>query len=133
MKTLRAFAVALPALLAPVAAQAQFMGGHFDEQGGAAIFHGVCQACHMPDAKGATGAGRYPALAGDSNLVVAAYPIAVVVNGNRNMPAFGRFMTDVQIADVINYVRTHFGNRYADAVTPAAVNAARPKPRPKAK
>jgi len=34
----------------------------------------------MPDAKGATGAGAYPALANDSRLNAAIYPITVVIN-----------------------------------------------------
>ena len=35
----------------------------FPFDGGEAIYKGVCQGCHMPDAKGAVGAGAYPALA----------------------------------------------------------------------
>jgi mono/diheme cytochrome c family protein len=35
-------------------------------------------------------------------------------------------MDDDQIAAVVNYVRTHFGNDYKDAVTPADVKAVRP-------
>ena len=34
-------------------------------------------------------------------------------------------MSDAQVADVINYVRTHFGNSYTDAVSAADVAAAR--------
>ena len=41
------------------------------------------------------------------------------------MPPVGQMMSDQQIADVINYVRTHFGNAYGDAVSPADVEAAR--------
>jgi mono/diheme cytochrome c family protein len=48
-----------------------------------------------------------------------------VVNGQKAMPAFGPMLSDQQIADVINYVRTHFGNNYKDAVKPADVKAAR--------
>jgi mono/diheme cytochrome c family protein len=35
-------------------------------------------------------------------------------------------MTDDQVAAVINYVRTHFGNTYQDAVTSDEVKSARP-------
>ena len=98
----------------------------FTEQSGEAIYKNVCQGCHMPDAKGAVGAGMYPALAKNPNLQVAGYPVAVVVNGQKAMPAFGGMMNDQQIANVINYVRTHFGNNYKDKVTPAEVKAARP-------
>ena len=79
----------------------------------------------MPDAKGAAGAGAYPALADNVRLVAGIYPITVVLNGQRAMPSFGEELSDEQIANVINYVRTHFGNRYKDAVSPAAVKAAR--------
>ena len=96
------------------------------QQGGEAIYSGICQDCHMPDARGATGAGSYPALAHNTNLETASYAIAVVVNGQKAMPAFGSAFTDQQVADVVNYVRTHFGNSYADLVTPGDVKAARP-------
>lgn len=97
----------------------------FPQQSGKAIYEGVCAGCHMPDAKGATGAGSYPALAGDPKLEVAGYPVAIVTNGFKGMPAFGRMMSDEQIANVINYVRTNFGNNYKDKVTVAEVKAAR--------
>ncbi len=41
------------------------------------------------------------------------------------MPAFGEVMSDDQVAAVVNYVRTHFGNFYQDAVTTEDVRAAR--------
>jgi mono/diheme cytochrome c family protein len=106
--------------------------GKYGQQTGEEIYKGLCQGCHMPDAKGATGAGTYPALANDPRLVAAVYPITVVLNGQRAMPSFGHNnppfaagLTDVQIANVLNYVRTHFGNEYKDVVTVEAVKAAR--------
>ncbi|MES2255478.1 MAG: cytochrome c [Pseudomonadota bacterium] len=95
-------------------------------QGGEAIYKGVCQGCHMPDAKGVIGAGAYPALAHNAKLEVAGYAIAIVVNGQKAMPALGPMMTDQQIADVVNYVRGNFNNRYKDKVSPADVKLARP-------
>jgi mono/diheme cytochrome c family protein len=100
--------------------------GGFTEQGGEAIFKNVCQGCHMPDAKGAVGAGMYPALAKNPKLEVAGYPISVIVNGQKAMPALGGMFSDQQVADVTNYIRTHFGNSYKDKVTPADVKATRP-------
>ena len=100
--------------------------GGFTEQGGEAIFKNVCQGCHMAQALGAVGAGMYPALAKNPKLEVAGYPVSVVVNGQKAMPAFGGMFSDQQVADVVNYVRTHFGNTYKDKVTPADVKAARP-------
>lgn len=112
-----------------VLAQGSGAGGFrrgFTEQGGAALYKNICQGCHMPNAQGAVGAGAYPALAKDPKLQVAGYPVSVVVNGQKAMPAFGPMLTDQQIADVVNYVRTHFGNNYKDKVTTADVKAARP-------
>ena len=34
-------------------------------------------------------------------------------------------MTDQQVAEMVNYVRTNFGNSYQDAVTPESVNVQR--------
>jgi mono/diheme cytochrome c family protein len=100
-------------------------GPSFPEQDGGALFAHVCQACHMADAKGATGAGTYPPLADDPKLESGAYPVSVVVQGLRGMPPVGRMMTDAQVAAVVNWVRTHFGNHYDDAVTAGDVAAVR--------
>jgi mono/diheme cytochrome c family protein len=97
----------------------------FTEQGGAAIYGSVCAGCHMVDGRGATGAGTYPALAGDAKLADAGFPIAMVLRGQRAMPRFGWGLTDEQVAAVVGFVRTGFGNRFVDAVTPADVAAQR--------
>ena len=80
----------------------------------------------MPDGKGAAGAGSYPSLADNRNLASAGYPVTIVVRGLRGMPAVGAMMNDDQVAAVVNYVRTHFGNAYQDAVTTDDVKAVRP-------
>jgi mono/diheme cytochrome c family protein len=100
-------------------------GFRFGETTGEALYANICQACHMPNGNGATGAGTYPALAGNQNLAAAGYSVIVVLHGLRGMPPIGYFMTDDQVAAVVNYVRTHFGNNYPDTVTAAEVNAAR--------
>jgi mono/diheme cytochrome c family protein len=100
-------------------------GWAFSEQGGAALYDNICAACHQPDAKGATGAGAYPALAANDNLASASYVTTVLLQGLRAMPPIGRMMSDAQVADAINYVRTHFGNHYDDSVSAADVKAAR--------
>ncbi len=97
----------------------------FTQQGGANIYKAVCQGCHMPDAKGAVGAGAYPALAGNPRLEEAGYPVGIVIHGQKAMPAFGVYFTDTQIADVVNYVRSSFGNHYPDKVKPGDVKAER--------
>src|SRR5690242_3244913 len=91
-------------------------GYRFVEMSGEELFVNVCQGCHMPGAVGASGAASYPSLAGNANLQAGGYPVYLVVHGQRAMPAFGDMMSDGQIAAVVNYVRTHFGNNYPDSV-----------------
>lgn len=88
---------------------------------GASIYQEVCQACHMANARGAVGAGRIASLAANRNLAYPEYPIAVVTGGKGAMPWFRGQLTDQQIADVVGYVRTHFGNRYKGRITAALV------------
>jgi mono/diheme cytochrome c family protein len=101
-------------------------GFRFAEASGEQLFVSVCQGCHMPDANGASGAGSYPALSGDKSLEASGYPVYVVVRGQRAMPPIGSMMSDDQVAAVVNYVRTHFGNQYPDAVTAEDVKRVRP-------
>ena len=95
---------------------------------GAEVYGTICQGCHMPNGQGAEGAGHYPKLAGNVNFVSWQFIALTVLNGRNGMPPFGLQGTDVrqlrtaqlsdaQIADVVNYVRTHFGNNYASKVT----------------
>jgi mono/diheme cytochrome c family protein len=79
----------------------------------------------MPDAMGAAGAGTYPALANNPRLNAKGYPLDVVRKGKNGMPSMADMLTDEQVADVVNYVRSHFGNNYADQVTPAEVTQLR--------
>ncbi len=88
---------------------------------GEALYQHVCQGCHMPGGVGAVGAARFPALANNKHLAASGYPVAMVLRGNGGMPWFNGTLNDAQIAAVVNYVRTHFGNDYKDAVTPAYV------------
>jgi mono/diheme cytochrome c family protein len=119
-----ALAVLAGAAVGGAYAQEIFRGG-YTQPTGKELYEGICQGCHMPDASGAVGAGAYPALAGNVRLAAAIYPVTVVVNGQRAMPPFGAGLSDEQVANVINYVRTHFGNHYDDIVTSADVQAAR--------
>jgi mono/diheme cytochrome c family protein len=100
-------------------------GWVFSEQGGADLFRNVCAACHQVDAKGAVGAGAYPPLAEDKNLASTDFVLSVLLGGLRDMPPVGEMMSDAQVADVVNYVRTNFGNAYPGVVTTADVAAAR--------
>jgi mono/diheme cytochrome c family protein len=105
-----------------------------DTNDGQKIFEEVCQGCHMSDAHGAVGAGYYPPLAKDPTLASRQYMALTLLMGRRNMPAFGAkhaigfggppaTLTEEQMAAVINYVRSHFGNHYTDQVTAAEIHA----------
>ena len=97
----------------------------FMQRDGEVIYRTVCQGCHMAAAQGAVGAGAYPALANDPKLAVAGYPVLVVINGSKGMPPFGTLLDDEQVAAVVNYIRSHFGNSYPDSVSRADVTSAR--------
>lgn len=99
----------------------------FTQKTGQEIYDQVCISCHMAQGKGAQGAGLYPALAKNPKLAAAGYPIYMVMVGNKGMPGLGGVLNDEQIAEVVNYIRTHFGNDYPDKTTAKDVAAQRPK------
>jgi mono/diheme cytochrome c family protein len=101
---------------------------------GRQIFERICAGCHMSGAEGAVGAGFYPKLAGDKKLVSWEFAAITVLNGRNGMPPFGLpadqaqqtravQLSDAQVADVVNYVRTHFDNKYKITVTGKQVSA----------
>jgi mono/diheme cytochrome c family protein len=106
---------------------------------GAQIYDHICSGCHMPGGAGASGAGSYPKLAANQKFVSWQFVALTVLNGRNGMPPFGlpadeaghvraTHLSDAQIADVVNYVRSHFGNAFESAVTAAQV-AALPHPK----
>jgi len=126
----------LEALLAAGSARADDAAftakGSLDDLNGEQIYTQICQGCHMPGGQGAVGAARYPKLAGDPALVSWEYAAITVLNGKDNMPAFGlppaqvefirsAHLSDAQVAEVVNYVRQHFGNHFKSNVTAAEV------------
>lgn len=127
MKHLLPIAALLVMAAAPIPAPVpgMFSGAGFGEQGGEAVYRGLCAGCHMQDGRGAQGAGAYPALADDPRLEAAAYPIFMVLHGQNAMPGFARSLTDQQVADVVGYIRSHFGNHFTDPPTPEDIKAAR--------
>jgi mono/diheme cytochrome c family protein len=104
---------------------------------GEQIYDHICQGCHMPAGQGAVGAGAYPKLAANKKFVSWEFVASTVLNGRNGMPPFGlpvnqessraTHLTDAQIADVVNYVRSHFDNTYKASVTAKQV-AALPHP-----
>jgi hypothetical protein len=68
-----------------------------DRVGGRAwSLRAACQVCHMP-----------------------------VLHGSKAMPAFNAALGDAQVAAVVSYVRTHFGNVHRDKVSADQVNGLR--------
>ncbi|GGB54449.1 cytochrome c6 [Oceanisphaera marina] len=98
--------------------------GSFEQKTGEDLFNSICQGCHMEGGKGVnTGAGFYPALANNPKLSAAGYPIFILLNGLGGMPSFKHYLSDEQIVEVVDYIRTHFGNNYPEKTTLEQVNA----------
>jgi mono/diheme cytochrome c family protein len=103
---------------------------------GRALYNQACASCHMPDGSGVP--GQQPALARSAKVAgPSAGLIRLLLRGAEPSPA-GRpaypnqmptfeSLTDAQIADVLTYVRTSFGNK-AGAVTAAQAAAERSRP-----
>lgn len=118
---------------------------------GRAIYTQNCATCHGPEGKGQP--GLYPPLASNRDLARdnGMFPVTVVLHGiagaidvggtryDSAMPAFGH-LSDAEIAAVVNYIRSAWGNvaqppagitadivaqRRAKAMTPADVHAYR--------
>ncbi len=90
------------------------------------LFMDNCSACHQATGKGIKGA--FPALAG-SPLVQgdAAIVVSTVLNGRAGMPAFKDDLSDADLAAILTYVRSSWGNK-AKPVTAADVAKVRKAP-----
>jgi cytochrome c5 len=62
-------------------------GYRFTEKSGEALYNATCAGCHMPDGKGAQGAGHYPALADNPAVEAVPYIIGNVLHGRKAMPS----------------------------------------------
>lgn len=93
---------------------------------GEQTYREICQACHMAHAEGGTGAAKVPALAANPHLADADFVLNRVLRGQGGMPAFADMLSAEQIAGVVGYVRTHFGNAYVKPVTMADVKRLAP-------
>ncbi|QXG37858.1 cytochrome c oxidase subunit II [Pseudomonas viridiflava] len=86
------------------------------------VYHTVCVACHQPEGQGLP--PMFPALKGSK---IATGPIAdhlnIVFNGKPGtaMAAFGKQLSEVDIAAVVTYERNAWGNNKGDMVTPREV------------
>jgi len=125
MRRLFIAAAALAAVAAPALADEPGPGGSKPPvaKTGEEVYRTYCQACHMPDAKGAVGAGAFPALARNPRLGTTAYASYIIANGKGGMPWFKDALSKEQAQALIGYLRTHFGNDYKEPVTAADVEA----------
>ena len=88
---------------------------------GKALYDAICAGCHMPDGKGAVGAGHYPPLA-NSAFVESKEGVAQwIIQGHKAMPPLGGVMDDEQIAAIVNYLRSNLGNSYDETISAAEV------------
>jgi mono/diheme cytochrome c family protein len=99
------------------------------EKSGSKLYADNCATCHQPNGQGV--AGSIPPLAGNP-AVVAAKPfdaLSVVLagiparDGLPAMPSFGGSLDDRSVADVVNYIRTNWGNAAAPNATPSLAKA----------
>ncbi len=84
----------------------------FEAQTGKEIYESVCISCHMAGGKGAVGSAQFPAFANNMRLMAGEYPAHIVLYGQKGMPGFGNYLNDNQIAEIVNYIRTNFGNEF---------------------
>jgi len=102
---------------------------------GKEAYTSFCMNCHMENGEGQPNV--YPPLAkGDVLMKQPKKTIGMILNGqtgemtvngkkyNVDMPA-QNYLTDEQIADVINYVSNSWGNKTKSLITPAMVKAER--------
>lgn len=102
---------------------------------GKEVYTLFCQSCHMEDGKGMPEVNP-PVAKADYLKKPAKILIGIILNGqsgevvvngkkyNAIMPA-QEYLTDVQIADVLNYIRNSWGNKISGTITPAMVKTLR--------
>jgi alcohol dehydrogenase (quinone), cytochrome c subunit len=102
---------------------------------GARVYINNCAACHRPDGRGYEGV--FPALAGNP-VVEAPDPTSletIVLRGSKTprtqgtpaqftMPGFAWRLNDAEVADVVSFIRSSWGN-HASVATPKAVAKSR--------
>lgn len=99
---------------------------------GKRVYETVCAACHQGSGLGV--AGQFPPLAGSdwvlaegpdriARLVLFGIQGPITVNGqnyNNAMPPWGPMLKDAEVAAVVNFIRSEWGNK-ASAITPETV------------
>jgi mono/diheme cytochrome c family protein len=102
---------------------------------GRAVFEAQCVPCHQAGGKGVP--GNFPPLAGNADIFLARdFPARVVLFGlsgkihvrgqtiDGAMPPLGELLKDGEVAAVVNYVRSAFGNDRLRPKDMAPVDAA---------
>ena len=105
---------------------------------GQTVYQARCASCHGPDGRGMP--PDYPPLAGNPSIQMesAVNPIRMVLNGGfppgtadnpmpYGMPPFAQSLSDNEVAAVVTYIRTAWGNRGA-AVSASKANELREVP-----
>ena len=106
-------------------AAAPAVGGASASPDGAAVYSANCAQCHQANGQGLP--PTFPSLAGDK--VVNGPPeahILQVLKGKNIMPPFASKLSDAEVAAVVSFERSSFGN-HAPAVQAAQVAALRSK------
>jgi mono/diheme cytochrome c family protein len=107
MNTLTLFAAIMAASLSAAPALAQGMAP--SQADGKTLFMKNCAACHQASGKGIPGA--FPALAGNAFVQGAPAEVsAVLLKGRGGMPDFSNSLDDAEIAQVLAFVRSSWGN-----------------------
>jgi cytochrome c oxidase subunit II len=85
---------------------------------GEAVYQANCAACHQLNGQGI--AGAFPALDGSPLIMNSVEDhIGIVINGKTgsSMPAFGKQLSDLDLAAVITYERNAWSNQTGDKVS----------------
>lgn len=94
---------------------------------GEKVYTKNCVACHQANGQGLP--PTFPALAhGKTATGPVAGVVDIVMNGSKKNPTMAAWkgqLSDMQIAQVITFVRNSFGNTLGDAVEPSEIAAAR--------
>ncbi len=130
--------ILLTAFFLPAAAFFLFQEDPLQEsmKRGKDIYAMHCQNCHMENGQGMEGVN--PPVAKTTYLKETKKNIGIILNGQtgevtvngKKYDAIMRplnYLDDEQIADVLNYIRNNWGNKYS-IVTPAQVKTEREKP-----